>query len=211
LLLLLGSLNIASGVFQLHQISLAMATPGGPPGMTSPQYIATPLPILLHIVFGALFNLAVPLQFVTAVRRGKPALHRWLGGVLIASGAMAALTGLWMNQVFPAFGTGLKYAAVLIFSCAMLIALAMAVRSVRRRDFRAHGVWIACAVAIGLAPATQRLVLLPVFLVLGDLPILLIEAVVWASFIVNLTVAGLVRRRRRTIALDAPPGGALRS
>jgi len=95
---------------------------------------------------------------------------------------------MYMNQYFPAFGTGWKYAAVLVFSIGMIFSLILGLRAILRRDVKAHNFWMMRAVAIGLGPATQRLIMIPVFLATGEMSMLAIEIIMWAGFLINVVV-----------------------
>lgn len=204
LLLLLGALNIASGAFQLTLIGQGPTPEVLSLDFASPQYFTTPLPILIHIVTGITFNLLAPLQFVPAIRRRWPVWHRRSGRLLIVAGVGAGLSGLWMNQFFPAFGTGLKYAAVITFGVGIVVALGLGLRAALRRDISRHRVWMMRAVAMSLGPAVQRLILLPMFLVFGEPPMLVIESVVWLSYFLNLAVVEWVLRRPRRRPIATP-------
>lgn len=186
-LLALGFLNIASGALQLSNIYQGPTPEIVASEVTNPHYFEVPVPVVVHIVGGGLFSLLVPLQFLTA--RYQNRIHRWTGRVLWCAGLVAALSGLWMNQFFPAFGSGLKFASVWAMGGTMTMALVLALRAVRNHNIGAHRAWILRAVAMSLAPAVQRLVLLPIFILTGSMSILIIEIVVCGSFFLNLAVA----------------------
>ncbi len=103
-----------------------------------------------------------------------------------------------MNEVFPAFGSGLKYCAVITFGVSMLISLALGLHAILRRNIQHHRAWMMRAIAMGLGPAVQRLILLPVILAYGEINTLVIELVVWSSYFLNLAVVEwtLLRERR---------------
>lgn len=201
LLLSLGMLNIVAGSFQLSALAQGPEPVSGGVGFASPQYFTSPIPIMLHIVSGIVFNLLSPIQFVTSLRERWPLWHRWMGVILFFSGMLAAASALWMNQVFPAFGVGIKYSAVLVFSIGMMLSMVFGLMAVLRGEISCHRIWMIRAVAIGIAPAVQRLLLVPVFLIFGEVNTLLIEIVVCLSFMLNLSIAEwilhLEQRRNR--------------
>lgn len=201
LLLLLGALNVASGAFQLGALQQGPPTGGVPDDFGSMHHFETPLPILLHIMSGTLFNLLGPLQFVPAIRRRWPRCHRWSGRLLIVSGFLAALAALWMNQHFPLFGGTLKYAGVVLFSIGLMVSLAVGLRAILGRDVERHRAWMMRAIAIGLGPATQRLLVIPVFVIYGEVNELTIGLVVWFGFLVNLSVVEWILWRERRSGL----------
>ena len=196
LLLLLGSLNVLFGALQLGTIQQ------GPPTVadefTSLHYFATPIPIVLHIAAGIIFNLLGPLQFAPAIWQRWPAWHRWAGRLLIISGAAVGLTGLWMNQFYPAYGGFLKYSGVAVSSIGLIVALGIALRAILNRDIPRHRAWMMRAFALGLGPATQRFFILPYFFMGGEINDLLIGLVVWFGFLINLIVVeGVLWQGRR--------------
>lgn len=203
-LLLLGALNILSGSVALGTLLEGPTVENLSGEFASPHYFSMPLPIVLHLVSGILFNLISPFQFAVQWRRRYPGMHRALGRALVVCGLMAAGTGLWMNQFFPSFGTGLKYSAVLLFSIGMMISLTLGLLRARQGNIAAHRHWMLRAIAIGLAPSVQRLILLPLFAVLGGLPMWLIEGVVWLSFAGSVCLVEWLLRREFSVRVSNP-------
>lgn len=204
LLLVLGSLNILFGALQLDTIQ--RGPPAVPDEFTTMQYFATPIPIVLHIVSGILLNLLSPFQFVPSFRQRWPGWHRWSGRLLILSGFLAALTGLWMNQFFPAYGGVLKYPGIIVNSLGLMVSFSIALRVILVGDVQRHRAWMMRAVAFGLGPATQRLFILPYFLVYGIPSDFLIGFIIWLGFLLNLAVVEWVLWRERSARLDPELG-----
>lgn len=192
-LLALGLLNIASGAVQLSNIAEGPTEAVLASNMTNTQYFVTPFPVVIHIISGTVFNLFAPFQFVPTLRRNG--FHKWSGRILMPAGLVAALTSLWMNQFFPGFGIGLKYAAVWALGVTMFVCLFLALLSILKRDIALHRAWMIRAVAMSLAPAVQRVILLPYFIITGDMSVPAIEVVVCTSFVLNLAFAEWVIRR----------------
>lgn len=197
LLLLLGSLNVLSGALQLNTIG--QGPPATPDEFTSMHYFATPLPIVVHIVAGTLFNLLGPLQFAPISWQRWPKWHRWSGRLLLIAGVGIALTGLWMNHFFPAYGGLPKYTGIAFSSMALLISLGLALQAILARDIQRHRKWMMRSIALVLGPATQRLFFLPIFFITGVVEDWMIGFVVWGGFLLNLGVVEWVlwRGRRR--------------
>lgn len=184
LLLLLGSLNILSGAFQLDSI---FQGPDLPIAETeSPHYHLTPFPIVIHIIAGILFNLLAPFQFAPSILKKWPQYHRWMGRVLAISALGVAFSGIWMNENFPVFGGFLKYSGVHLSAIGLILSLALSIRFILRRNVRKHRIWMMRAIALGLGPATQRLIILPVFFAYGLPSELAIGLLVWGGYIINL-------------------------
>lgn len=192
-LLALGLLNIASGAVQLSNIAEGPTEAVLASNMTNTQYFVTPFPVVIHIISGTVFNLFAPFQFVPTLRRNG--FHKWSGRILMPAGLVAALTSLWMNQFFPGFGIGLKYAAVWALGVTMSVCLFLALLSILKRDIALHRAWMIRAVAMSLAPAVQRVILLPYFITTGDMSVPAIEVVVCTSFVLTLAFAEWVIRR----------------
>lgn len=193
LLLLLGGLNVLFGALQLNIIQ--QGPPAVPDEFVSMQYFATPIPIVLHIVSGIILNLMAPFQFARTFRRRWPAWHRWSGRLLLISGVLAALSALWMNHFFPAYGGMLKYTGIVVNSVGMIVAFGLSLRLVLSGDIPRHRSWMMRAIAFGLGPATQRLFILPYFFAFGIPSDLVIGVVVWLGFVLNLAVVEWVLMR----------------
>ncbi|MDJ0756396.1 MAG: DUF2306 domain-containing protein [Ardenticatenaceae bacterium] len=195
-LLVYGALNVLFGALQLDTIF--QGPPATPDEFTSMHYFEMPIPIVLHIVAGIFLNLVSPFQFALATWRRWPALHRWSGRLVIVSGFLVGLTGLWMNQFYPLFGGLLKYTGVMAHSIGLMAALGIALWAILGRDVPRHRVWMTRAIAIGLGPATQRLFILPVFFIFGSVSELAVGLVVWWGILLNLAVVEWFGRRSRS-------------
>lgn len=195
LLLLLGSLNILFGALQLDTIY--QGPPEVPDEFSSMHYHTMPIPIVMHIVAGIIFNLLGPLQFAPVIRRKWPKWHRCSGRTWIVLGVIVAGTGLWMNEFYPMFGGFLKYTGVLTHSLGLFIALILALRAILRRNISRHRIWMMRAIAIGLGPATQRLFILPVFFAYGMITEFMAGFVVWFGILLNLGVVESILFRQR--------------
>lgn len=72
--------------------------------------------LLAHVVFGLVATLLGPLQFMSAIRRAQPALHRWTGRIYLASVALSAGAALYLastSAVTTAYTAGLLTVASL--------------------------------------------------------------------------------------------------
>ena len=197
LLLLLGSINVISGAFQLDTIM--QGPPAVPDEMMTMEYFSMPVPIVLHILAGVIFNLMGPLQFAPITWGRWAGWHRWSGRLLVLSGFLIAGTGLWMNHVYPQYGGLFKYPGIVVNSLGLAVALGIALQAVRSsdRDIAKHRKWMMRAVAFGLGPATQRVVIIPYFLIFGIPDDWMIGLVIWMGFLINLAVVEFVLARNR--------------
>lgn len=65
------------------------------------RFFASPLPVVLHIPVVVVFSILGAFQFSPGFRRRNRTWHRAAGRILIPSGLVAALTGLWMAHFYP--------------------------------------------------------------------------------------------------------------
>lgn len=124
----------------------------------NPRAIASPLPIVLHILSSFLFCLLGALQFVPGIRHRHRGLHRTMGKTIAAAGCLSALTGMWMTHVFtfPHELQGvLLYWVRIVLGSSMIGLIAWAVIAVRSGNVLGHGRAMLRAYAIGQGASTQ--------------------------------------------------------
>ena len=206
-LILLTLIPIVSGSLRLTQLA------GGPELIPeAARFTGMPLPVTVHIVSATIFSIVGAFQFLPALRRGRRSWHRLAGRVLIPAGLAVALSGLWMASfsALPASDGPLLYAFRLFFGGFMVVAIALGVRALVRRDYRAHGDWMTRAYALGVAAGTQALLLIPAAMLFGATHQLSRAIAMGAAWVVNLGVAELVVWRRGQRATAARSRGANR-
>lgn len=178
---------------------LAGLASGAAPTPDTARFVASPVPIALHVLAVIPYSLLGALQFSAAFRRRFRGGHRAMGMFLVPAGLVVALTGLWMSHFYtlPAFDGPIVYAERLVFGVAMLLAILLGVAAIGRRDFAAHGAWMTRAYAIGLGAGTQVLTHLPWFLLMDEpMPSGTPRAVLMgAGWVINLLVAEWAIRR----------------
>lgn len=162
------------------------------------RFFASPLPVVLHIISVTLYSLLGAFQFAPGFRRRHRDWHRIAGRILIPSGLVAALSGLWMSHFYPwPVGDGiLLYGFRLFFGTAMVLALLLGIFAIWRRDYANHGDWMVRAYAIGLGAGTQVLTHLPWVLYLGAPDELTRALLMGAGWVINLAVAEWIIRRQ---------------
>jgi uncharacterized membrane protein len=121
------------------------------------RFLASPLPVVLHVLAAIPYGLLGPLQFSPAFRRRFRGWHRAVGKLLVPAGLVVALSGLWMAHFYelPAFDGPIVYVERLVFGTAMLIAMLRGIAAIGGRDFVSHGEWMTRAYAIGMGAGTQ--------------------------------------------------------
>ena len=207
LLIVLSLVPAAAGTVRLAEL-----TGGAAITEANQRFMATPVPVVLHILAVVPYSLVGAFQFAPAFRRRHRRLHRAAGSVLVVLGLMGALTGLWMAHFYPwPAGDGeAVYGLRLLFGSAMVLSIVLSLDAVRRRDFVAHGAWMMRGYAIGLGAGTQVLTHLPYF-ALVDQPNELGRAVAMgAGWVINVVVAEVIIRRNRPSYINAAWTAALR-
>lgn len=196
-LLLLSTIPLISGALRLTQMA------GGPEIMpANPRFLASPLPVVLHIVSVSVYSILGAFQFADGFRRRRPGWHRAAGKLLVPTGLLVGLSALWMTLFYPrADGTGdLLYGIRLLFGSAMVLSIVLGYVAIRQRDVIRHRAWMMRGYAIGLGAGTQVLTLLIGELIAGP-PVGLSHALLMgAGWAINLAVAEWVIRKR-----PAPP------
>jgi uncharacterized membrane protein len=125
----------------------------------APNYAHRPLLIQLafyaHIVAGGVALASGPFQFVTALRRRRPGVHRWVGRVYLGAIGCASVAGFVMAFISEAglvgfFGFG---------SLAVLWGWTArrGYRAIRGRDVASHRAWMIRSFALTFAAVTLRL------------------------------------------------------
>ena len=186
------------------------------------RFFDSPIPVLIHIPAAIVYSLIGAFQFVPSLRRGKhgkhgrPSWHRMAGRILVPAGLLVALSGLWMAVFYdlPASDGTLLLVFRLVFGWAMVASIVMGILAIRRRDFAAHGAWMARGYAIGIAAGTQALASIPWLLLVGPADVLTRALLLGSAWVINLAVAEyFIHRRARRAArtnhvsspLAAPP------
>lgn len=207
-LLLLSVVPVAAGAFRLVQLAHGPDATG-----ENARFLASPAPIALHVPSSSLFALLGALELAWVGPRGR--WHRLRGKLLLASGVVAALSGLWMSLFYalPAHDGPLLLALRVLFGSAMLGSLLLGLRAIRQRDARGHRAWMLRGYAIGMGAGTQVLTHVPWLLLFGPPTALERALLMGAGWAVNLAaVECLLQRQRRRAPRSpealAPPGPA---
>ena len=204
LLILLSAVPAMAGAVRLVQLAGgAEITP------ENARFFAMPVPVVIHIVAVIPFSILGAFQFVPSLRRRGSSWHRVAGRALVPLGRVAALSGLWMTQFYPwAEGDGTSvYVFRLVFGWAMVVAIALGMDALRRRDFAAHGAWMLRAYAIGMGAGTQVLTHLPLVLLGGEPAGFGRAAAMGGGWVINVVVAEWIVRRGRTSTRSVSENG----
>jgi uncharacterized membrane protein len=156
-LLALSSIPIAAGSVRVFQLGIgAEVTP------ENARFFTKPLPFLLHIFSATLYCVLGAFQFSTSLRRRKLNWHRAAGRILIPSGLVVSISGLWMTVFYPigveppaSFDGPFLFAIRLLVGIAMAWFLCLGFVAIRRRDIAQHRAWMLRSYALGLGAGTQ--------------------------------------------------------
>ena len=165
-LMVLSLVPVLAGAVRLTELM-------GSPEITAnnARFVASPIPVSVHIVTVTLYSLLGAFQFVPLLLRGRHNWHRIAGRILVPAGALVALSGLWMNFFYPRppeVGESLVVVR-LVVGLAMLASVVLAVLAIRRRDFSSHGAWMTRGYAIALGAGTQVFTMLPWVVIFGPI------------------------------------------
>ncbi len=162
------------------------------------RFLASPVPVLVHVVGATVYCLLGALQFAPGFRRRRPGWHRAAGRLLVVCGLAAALSGVWMTLSFarPPVDDVLLTPIRLLFGVAMAGCIVLGVTAIRRRDTAGHRAWMARGYAIGLGAGTQVLTHLPWVLLVGQPSGHPRVLLMLAGWVLNLAVTEWALRRR---------------
>jgi uncharacterized membrane protein len=207
-LILLCAIPLAAGAVRL--VTLAVGAEITP---ENARFFAAPLPVVLHIVAAAAYIVLGAFQFVPGFRRRKPGWHRRVGRLLVGSGLVAALSGLWMTQFYelPDHDGALVYGFRLLFGSLMATSIVLGLVAIRRREIARHRAWMMRGYALGLGAGTQVLTLLVGEIVLGAPGEVARGLLMGGAWAINLALAEwIIRRPPSPQARAASPARATR-
>lgn len=173
------------------------------PGEVARNGFFSPLGLQTHIAASGVALLVGPFQFLPAIRRAAPAVHRWIGRLYVTAclvgGASGAAIALY-SASGPIAGWGFLGLAV-----AWLLTTAMAWTSAMRRDFVSHERWMIRSFALTLAAVTLRIYLpIGAFAITPGDFVASYQVIAWACWVPNLLIAeAFIATKRRPRARPA--------
>ncbi|WP_428631317.1 DUF2306 domain-containing protein [Sphingopyxis sp.] len=157
---------------------------------------AAPVWHFMHVLGGATFGLLGPIQFSRVLMRKYGVLHRLMGRVFVAAGTMISLSSLGLLWHFPDTYSVAVSSGRLLFGIALGVALAVAMWTIRKRDFTRHRNWMIRAYAVGIGATAVSMVFFPIYLITGKPPMGLASDIVflgsWTACVIF--AEGVVRR-----------------
>jgi hypothetical protein len=190
------ALALFSAVPVLTALVQAVQIPAGTYPDDSARLAVAPVAWFAHVLAGAAFGIAGPLQFLRALGGRFGALHRAAGRLFVASGAVLGLSGLSLVVQVASVRTPLADVARGLFGLALLAALALSMAAIRDRDLARHRAWAIRAWAAGMGLGAVSLVFFPIYLVTGSAPAGLAADILFVgSWALTIALAELVLRR----------------
>jgi uncharacterized membrane protein len=177
------------------------------------SFVATGLAVPGHFFASGLALLVMPLQFASALRMRRPALHRVAGWLYVLAVLIGGVSGLLLAaRAQGGWVTGLSFVLLgLLWLASTGAALYFAVRS----DLEAHRRWMLRSAALTFAAPTLRLYLLLGIAGFGLDFLSAYTLAAWLCWTLNLLlVEAYLRQRSRPLAraldtgLGSRPAGA---
>ncbi|WP_426766109.1 DUF2306 domain-containing protein [Pseudarthrobacter sp. 1G09] len=206
-LILLSMVPIIAGSLRLTELT------GGHITADNARFFDSPVPVLIHIPTVTVYLVLGAFQFVPPLRRGKAGRASWhkiAGRILVPTGLLAALSGLWMAVFYdlPPLDGPLLLVLRLVFGSAMVAFIVLGFIAVRRRNYVRHSEWMSRAYAVGIAQGTIVVVTIPWIALVGPVTELSRALLIGASWVLSLAVAEyFIHRRAQPMAAQAlmPP------
>jgi Predicted membrane protein (DUF2306) len=193
-LLALSAIPCAAGIGRMAALSSSSSFNGD-----SERFLASPAPVVLHILGACLFCLLGAFQFSAGLRQRHPQWHKVSGWGVATSGAVAAITGVWMAIVYPipaALQGNLLWGVRVLAGTSMLASIVLAVVAAVQRDLVRHRAWMIRGYALGQGAGTQVVVLLPWMLLMGTPSALQRDVLMSLAWLVNLLIAEMLIQGR---------------
>lgn len=108
-----------------------------------------------HLIVALPVIIGAPLQFVSSLRTGRPAVHRFIGRVYVGGSTLAALTAIYLGGIVGEY-EGSRLPIVLLASLWLFFTLS-AWRCAVNRDFAAHRLFMIRSYGLALVLVWLRL------------------------------------------------------
>jgi hypothetical protein len=209
LLLTLSVVPTLGGVVRLMSVASDTAiTPD------NARFLHAPTAVIIHAISATLYCLLGAFQFSRGFRLRWPAWHRSAGKLLVLTGLMAGVTGVWMTAFYripPSLQGPILYGVRLTVGAAMVASILIGWSSILRRRVARHEAFMIRAYALGQGAGTQVIVLLPWMLTTGESGGLTRDLLMTLAWAINMVVAESIIRRKRQDARASTWSRTLRS
>lgn len=157
-------------------------------------YQAHTAALITHIVGAMVALLLGPFQFLGALRRRAPAVHRAIGRLYLAGVGVGGIGGLLMAGL--AYGGPVARLGFAALALLWLFTTATAWRHILRRDVARHRAWMVRSFALTFAAVTLR-TWLPAMTAAGLELSIAYPIVAWLCWVPNLASVEIGLRRAR--------------
>jgi uncharacterized membrane protein len=188
-LLLLSAIPCLGGIIRIIDISLSLDLLP-----INVRINNAPTAAVVHILSSFVFCILGAYQFIKSIRNNHPFLHKVAGRIVVFSGLLAALSGVWLT-IFYSFPSSLQ--GNLLFSVRLVVGFSMAsfillgLSSVLNGHVELHRAWMIRAYALGQGAGTQVLIAIPWFIAAGEPEGFIRDIQMTASWVVNVIFAEL--------------------
>lgn len=189
-LILLSLIPLLAGVFRVVGLASGVEITS-----ENVRFFESPIPVVLHIISAITFCVLGAFQFNSDFRNSSPFWHRTAGRVLIPSGIIAALTGLWMTQFYPLYPQHqdhILYIVRLLVGFSTVSALLLGFIFILQKKIKQHSAWVIRSYALIQGAGTQALIGIPLFLIMGDLAHAYKTWVLIWGWLVNIALAEII-------------------
>ena len=182
---------LALGVAAYGAVAAFLSLDGNLPSMTH-HFPDRTKAAALHFGVGGLALVLGPWQFLPALRRKVPAVHRWIGRTYVLSCLVSGCAALVLSQQTH---TGLdSQVGFVLLAMLWLITTLIGFRRAWDREFRAHREWMIRSFALTLAAVTLRFYL-PSSQALGIPFETAYPVIAYACWVPNILIAEWMVRR----------------
>ncbi len=165
----------------------------------NPRIQLEPTPVIFHILTAVPYCILGAFQFLPSVIRMYPKGHRLAGRLLVGTGIISAISGLWMTHYysFPdALQGDLLYCVRMIVGFAMTASILLGLAAVLKKRIVQHRAWMIRAYALGQGAGTQVLITIPWLLTVGEPTGLTRDILMTVAWVLNIIVAERVINNR---------------
>ena len=143
-LIIWGVIFIAAAWF-IYDSAVYVATRDLQPGAT---FLNRQLWYFAHMGIATPLLVVAPLQFIAAIRKARPAVHRWLGRLFLGSSIAAGLLAIWLGATIQYQGSRIP---LVMFGILWVAFSGAAWVCALKRDFVNHRKFVIRSFTIGLA------------------------------------------------------------
>lgn len=175
-------------------------------GSTTQHHRMHPIPILGHLLGGALMMLAAVINLNPGLLKRVPRLHRVSGYCFIVGSLVAGASAIWLTATFPERFPPLNIFSNFLWGVLLIVCPLMALRAIKLRDIPPHRAWMIRAYAVAAGPAMHRLLFFVYMLPWPEFVdidfIVSVSTILVAEFIIRRINRSQRKRRRHARALS---------